>query len=121
MHCIISICNINTIHYILTTVTMGHGQQELHFDTMTNKHSMNPTVYLNYPSGMSMAQPVTSAPTPYKAHAFHTPLFPFMFPSDVSPRDARGREQSSSMESLYKSHDFTPMSVAKGIKSFVFF
>lgn len=85
---------------------MGHGQQDLHFDTMAKKHQMNPTVYQNYPSGVSMAQPVTSAPLPYEGPAFHMPFLPYPFPSEVP--------------SLYKRLDFTPMNVTNGIQLLLF-
>lgn len=40
---------------------MDHGQQDLHLHSMAQKHSMNSTVYQNYP-GMYMIQPMTSIP-----------------------------------------------------------
>nr|XP_034317327.1 protein mono-ADP-ribosyltransferase PARP14 isoform X2 [Crassostrea gigas] len=88
-------------------VTMGHGQ---HFDPMAQKHQMNPTLYQNYPSGVSMAQPVTSAPPPYETHSFNAPQLPSKSPSKLSPREARGGRQSSSVENLNKSSDSAPVS-----------
>lgn len=107
----------------MTTVTMGHGQQDLHFDTMAKKHSMNPTVYQNIPFGVSMAQPLTSyiysAPPPYETHSFNAPQLPSKSPSKLSPRGARGGGQSSSVENLNKSSDSAPVSqIAKGTKNF---
>lgn len=96
---------------------MGHGPP---FDSMAQKHQMSPTVFQNYP-GVSMAQPVTSAPPPYETHAFNTPPHPSKFPSKVSPREARGGGQSIGVESLNKSSDSAPMSTAKGIEIFLFF
>lgn len=96
---------------------MGHGPP---FDSMAQKHQMSPTVFQNYP-GVSMAQPVTSAPPPYETHAFNTPQLPSKFPSKVSPREAGGGGQSSSVENLNKSSDSAPMSqIAKGTKIFLF-
>lgn len=92
---------------------MGHGQ---HFDPMAQKHQMNPTVYQNY-----MAQPMTSAPPPYETHSFNTPQLFSKSPSKLSPREARGGGQSSSVENLNKSSDSAPMGqIAKGTNIFLF-
>lgn len=96
---------------------MSHGQ---HFDPMAQKHQMNPTVYQNY-QGMSMAQPVTSAPPPYETHSFNSPQLFSKSPSKLSPREARGGGQSSSVENLNKSSDSAQMGqIAKGTNIFLF-